>query len=175
MTLHSSRFARALTRRAVAAAAALGCTLTLTAVGAPSALAQAPAFEHFSGSFSEVDTESCGYPITVNETFTVDVQFFYDRDGNLVRSLAHIQLRGTDTANGVSLIDNADVTHTFDFTTGINGDLGLQAHVLVPKGGVVAVDAGRVLSLDDGTVLFMAGRHDLLSGDLEAYCTALAG
>jgi hypothetical protein len=143
-------------------------------VGAPRALAEAPTFQHLSGSFTEVDPETCGFPITHHETFTVDVQFFYE-DGNLDHSLAHIQLRGTDSANGVDLIDDADITHTFDFTTGINGDLGLQSQVRTPNGGLVAVDAGRVLSLDDGTVLFTAGRHEFLSGDLQAYCAAFGG
>ena len=175
MSIHSSRFTRPLARRVVPFAAALGCALTLGAVSAPSASAEAPTFQHFSGSFTELDTDTCGFPITNDEAFTVDVQFFYDRDGNLDHSIAHLQLRGTDSANGVTLIDDANITHTFDFTTGVNGDLGLQSQVRAPNGGVVAIDAGRVLSLDDGTVLFAAGRHDFLSGDLGAYCAALSG
>ncbi len=175
MRIHSSRFMRTMSRRVVPCAAALGCALTLSAVSCGAALAAAPTFQRFSGSFSEVDADTCGFPITNDETFTVDVQFFYDQHGNLNHSIAHIKLRGTDSAKGTTLIDDADITHTFDFTTGINGDLGLQSQVRLPNGGVVAVDAGRVLSLDDGTVLFAAGRHDFLSGDLQAYCAALNG
>jgi hypothetical protein len=175
MTIQSAGIVTALRRHVVPCAAALGCALTLILVGSSTALAEAPSFQRFSGSFTEVDPDTCEFPITNDETFTVDVQFFYDRNGNLVRSLAHIRLRGTDSANGVTLIDDADITHTFDFTTGINGDLGLQSQVRTPNGGLVAVDAGRVLSLDDGTVLFTAGRHEFLSGDLQAYCAAFGG
>jgi hypothetical protein len=150
-------------------------TVGLVGVNAPFALAATPTFQQFQGSFTEVDTQTCGFPITINENFTADVQFFYDRQENLIRSLAHIQLRGTDSANGVSLADTADFTHTFDFTTGINGDLGVTTHVIVPNGGTVLIDAGRVLSDEQGNLLFVAGNHQVISGDISAYCAALAG
>lgn len=147
----------------------------LVGVNAPSAFAAAPTFQQFQGSFTDVDTETCGFPITINENFTADVQFFYDQQGNLIRSLNHIQLRGTDSANGVSLPDTADFTHTYDFATGINGDLGVMTKVIVPNGGTVLVIAGRVLSDDQGNVLFVAGNHQVISGNISAYCAALAG
>jgi hypothetical protein len=103
------------------------------------------------------------------------VQFFHDQQGNLIRSLAHIQLRGTDSANGVSLPDTADFTHTFDFTTGINGDLGVTTHVIIPNGGTVLIEAGRVLSDEQENLLFVAGNHQAISGDVSGYCVALAG
>jgi hypothetical protein len=150
-------------------------TVGLAGVNAPFAFAATPTFQQFQGSFTEVDTQTCGFPITVNENFAADVQFFYDEQGNLIRSLNHIQLRGTDSANGVSLLETADFTHTYDFTTGVNGDLGVISHVIVPSGGTVLIDAGRVLSDDQGNVLFAAGKHQVLSGDISAYCAALAG
>jgi len=162
---------RVLWRAAILASlAAVG----LVGVNAPSALASAPAVQQFQGSFTDVDSQTCGFPITINENFTVDVQFFYDQHGNLIRSLAHIQLRGTDSANGVTLPDTADFTHTFDFTTGINGDLGVTTHVIIPHGGTVLIDAGRVLSDEQGNLLFVAGNHQVISGDVAAYCAALA-
>jgi hypothetical protein len=150
-------------------------TVGLVGGNAPFAFAATPTFQQFQGSSTDVDTQTCGFPITVNENFTVDVQFFYDQQGNLIRSLAHIQLRGTDSANGVSLLDTADFTHTYDFTTGINGDLGVITHVIVPNGGIVLINAGRVLSDDQGNLLFVAGKHQVISGDISAYCAALAG
>jgi hypothetical protein len=161
--------------RPAPAAVALACTPALGVAATTSAHAGAPTLFHFSGSFSEVDTETCGFPITNDETFASDVQLFYDQDGNLDHSLAHIQLQGTDSANRVTLADDADWTHTYDFTTGINGDIGLAERVLVPNDGAVGFEAGRVLSYDDGTVLFAAGRHDFMSGNLAGYCAALAG
>jgi hypothetical protein len=163
---------RVLWRAAILASlAAVG----LVGVNASAALASAPTFQQFQGSFTEVDSQTCGFPITINQNFTTDVQFFYDQQGNLVRSLAHIQLRGTDSANGVSLRDTADFTHTFDFTTGINGDLGVTTHVIIPNGGIVLIDAGRVLSDEQGNLLFVAGNHQVISGDIAAYCAALTG
>lgn len=142
---------------------------------APAALAASPTFLHLAGSFSEVDTQTCGFPIHIQQNFTVDVQFFDDASGNLDHSLAHIQLRGTDSANGISLTDTANYTHTFDFTTGIDGDIGLTSHVRLPNGGTVAVEAGRVLTDAQGNLQFVAGRHQFLAGDLSAYCDALGG
>jgi hypothetical protein len=163
---------RALRRAAILAAlAAAG----LVGMNAPRAFAAAPTFEQFQGSFTEVDTQTCGFPITINQNFTSGVQFFYDQQGNLTHSLAHIQLRGTDSANGVSLLDSADFTHTFDFATGINGDLGVTTHVIIPNGGTVLIDAGRVLSDEQGNLLFVAGNHQAISGDVSAYCAALTG
>jgi hypothetical protein len=166
---------RLLGRRLVHVVGALACALALGAVAAPGARAAVPQFQQFGGSFSDVDTETCGFPIAVQGNFDVSVQFFLDRAGNLDHSLAHIQLRGTDSANGISLADDANLTHTYDFTTGINGDLGLMGQVLVPGGGAVAFEAGRVLSDDSGNVEFVAGRHDFMSGNVSAYCSALGG
>jgi hypothetical protein len=158
-------------RAAVVGLAALG----LVGVGAPSALASTPTFLEFQDSFTDVDTETCGFPITVQGNFTARVEFFYDQDGNLIRSLNHIQVRGTDSANGISLSDSADFIHTFDFTTGINGDLGVITRVITPGGGTVLIEAGRVLSDEQGNLLFVAGSHPTISVDISAYCAALAG
>jgi hypothetical protein len=142
---------------------------------APATYAAEPTFLHISDSFTEVDDETCGFPITLEVTFTADVQFFYNNSGDLVRSLNHIQIRGTDSANGVTLADNADFTHTFDFTTQTNGDLGVTTRVLLPHGGTVLFDAGRVLSDEEGNSIFVAGTHQVLNGDFSAYCAALSG
>ncbi len=154
----------------------------LTAAGAgtaallaPPAHAIEPTALHFGGSFTETDDGRCGFPITVTATFTADVTFFYDADGNLLRSLNHLQLRGTDSANGVSLAEDADFTHTFDFTTGTNGDVGLATRVIVPGGGAVLIEAGRVITDEEGNPEFVAGKHQLVAGDVSAFCTALSG
>jgi hypothetical protein len=141
----------------------------------PAALASSPTFAHFEGSFSEVDTQACGFPIQIQREFTAAVQFFYDASGNLDHSLNHIRLRGTDSANGISLVDSADFMHTFDFTTGVDGDIGLPGHVRLPGGGTVVIEAGRVLTDAQGNLQFVAGKHQVLSGDLSAYCSALGG
>ncbi len=104
---------RLLRRVAVFASAAAGAT----ALFAPATYAAQPTFLHFGDSFTEVDDQTCGFPITLAATFTADVQFFHDSNGDRVRSLNHMQFRGTDSANGISLADDADFIHTFDFTT----------------------------------------------------------
>jgi hypothetical protein len=162
-------------RRMAPILCALAGALALGAVMAPDAQAGKPDSLHISGSFTEVDNDTCGFPITVDASFSADVQFYYDRDGTLDHSINHIQLRGTDTANQVTLLEQADFTHTYDFTTGINGDLGLLGQVRLPGGGVISFDAGRILSDDYGNPTFVAGRHELMSGNSTAYCDAFTG
>jgi len=175
MKTNSTRTARStLVRRLAPGAVALTFALALAGAAAPDALATQPAFLHISASFTDVDTDTCGFPITIQESATADVQFFFDQAGNLDHSLNHIQFRGTDSANGVSLADDANFTHTFDFTTGINGDLGLTTQVVVPGAGAVAFETGRVLSDESGNLLFVAGKHDFDSGNVSAYCNAFA-
>jgi hypothetical protein len=144
----------------------------LVTMGAAPALASKPVTEHFSGSFSEIDSDTCGFPIVVSLTFSSDVIFFYDTAGNLERSIAHISIRGTDSAHGVSLIESDHFTHTFDFSTGLNRDLGLTAHIRVPGGGTVLLEAGQVVSDDFGNIYFVAGNHQPLQGDFTSYCAA---
>jgi hypothetical protein len=156
-------------RRLVATCMVAGLLAT---TGAAPALASRPVTEHFSGSFSEVDSDTCGFPILVSLSFSSRVTFFYDAAGNLDRSIAHISLRGTDSAHGVSLIESEHFTHTFDFSTGLNRDLGLTAHVRVPGGGTVLVEAGQVVSDDFGNIYFVAGNHQPLEGDFASYCAA---
>jgi hypothetical protein len=45
----------------------------------------------------------------------------------------------------------------------------------VPGGGTVLIEAGRVLSDEEGNLQFVAGKHQLIAGDVSAYCTALSG
>jgi hypothetical protein len=176
MKINSTRPARrTLVRRLAPGAVAVACAAAIAGVAVPDAVAAQPEFMHISASFTEVDAETCGFPITTQANATADVQFFFDQAGNLDHSLNHIQVRGTDSANGVSLTDNADFTHTFDFTTEINGNLGLVTQVLVPGAGAVAFETGRVLLDESDNLLFVAGKHDFISGNLSGYCGAFAG
>jgi hypothetical protein len=148
-----------------------GLLAAVVAVGAVPAAASQPISQSFSGSFTEQDTATCGFPIVIHQDFTASVLFFLDAAGNLDHSLNHLQLRGTYSANGVSLVATADFTHTFDFTTGVNGDLGLEELLRSPGGGVIEVDAGRVLTDESGNVLFFAGNH---LADASRFCAAFS-
>jgi hypothetical protein len=138
------------------------------------AVASVPTTLRLSGSFSEVDDQTCSFDVLSQQSFTADVTFFYDTSSNLVRSINHIVVLGTFSANGVTLVGMEDVVHTFDFTTGVNADLGLAELVRLPDGGAILVDAGRVLSTDSGDVLFASGMHPR-PGDVAAFCSALSG
>jgi hypothetical protein len=51
---------------------------------------------------------------------------------------------------------------------------GLSYRVTVPGGGAVLLQAGRLVFDDAGDVVFEAGPHQVLSGDTDKLCEALA-
>lgn len=102
---------------------------------------------------------------------------FYDRSGNLVKTIMH----GSDTvtvtnlSNGNSFAGHDAWTVILDWRAMTETVLGLYVHVNVPGAGVVLMDAGR-LSFDYTTFeLTVNGPHDLTAeGDFDALCAALA-
>lgn len=51
----------------------------------------------------------------------------------------------------------------------------MTTRVLLPHGGTVLFEAGRVLADEAGNLEFVAGKHQAMSGDFSAYCAALSG
>jgi hypothetical protein len=143
-------------------------------VATPTAQAVKPITLHFAGSFTEVDHETCPFPITVEGTWSSRVQLFESADGDPIRAIDHFALRSTDTANGVSLREDANTTHTYDFATGLNRDLGVEVRLSLPHGAVVVIAAGQIVFDDEGDVSFHAGRR-FETGDCSAYCSAFGG
>ena len=121
-----------------------------------------------------VDTDICGaqLPITFVENGTFKVKTFYDSAGDVVRTILTNYNRryiATASANGKSLTTNYPLV----FITYGESDIrvGLRNAYHVPGAGVVLLDAGRlVLDLTTGDVQFEAGQHDLVDGDVDAFC-----
>jgi len=61
-----------------------------------------------------------------------------------------------------------------DFGSGVVAVSG-QFNVVLPGHGLLLKNAGRVLIDGDGNITFMAGRRDLVDGNLDALCQYLAG
>jgi hypothetical protein len=128
--------------------------------------------------FTFVDTELCGFPITFTESGTFKVTTFYDAEGNPVRTvLTNFNERyvATATANEKTLTTNYPLAIITSFEAGAVLELGLQNAYTVPGAGVVLLDAGRVIfDLATGDVVFEAGQHQLLEGDVSAFCNFFA-
>ena len=117
---------------------------------------------------THIDTDTCGFPITVTLHESGTFQVFFDAAGNQRTLVLHATQVGTDSANGKTLNEINHTTETIDLATGAERDRGAGLQKL-PDGGVVAVISG--LERADGT---QAGRHDLPVDNPTAYCAALS-
>jgi hypothetical protein len=68
--------------------------------------------------------------------------------------------------------DNYSIT--FSAVDGTFTRVGLWYHLNFPRAGDVLHDVGRVVFDSDGNLVFEAGQHQWLNGDIEGMCRALA-
>jgi len=168
-----------LTRRT---ASVLGSLLLATAVVAVALVLAASASGAepliVTGSFSgPPDTSSglCGFPLTLNFVGTFEVKLFVDEQGTVVRATLHENdvATATNPANGKTLTGHEVLNIQKDVLGATEATMGLGLHFNV-TGGSALVDAGKIVINQAGDVLFIAGNHEFLEGDLAACCAALA-
>jgi hypothetical protein len=124
------------------------------------------------------DCVTFGFTHSEHYDVTRTVTQFYDQEGNLLREVVHVRFVGTAT-NDVTgkTIPVVGVRHLiFDFVNETFTETGVLRHVTVPGQGIVLHESGRFVAPFDETLppLFVSGKHQLLEGDLTAFCTALA-
>jgi hypothetical protein len=125
------------------------------------------------------DCQPYGYTFTFTGDYVVkrsDVQYF-DDSGALVKEVIWAHFVGTDTndSTGKSLRDTGERHIVFDYVSNTVTESGVLRHITVPGSGIVLHESGRIItSLTDGSVIFMAGPHQLFSGDEAEFCAALA-
>jgi len=160
----------------------LALLLGLTVLLSPLGVARATQPDHFVIPINDTmtDEQSCDFPVVVHLEGTGRSSDFFDRDGNLIRSLAvYPGLTISFSANGKTLtsaspaidIDtfNADGTVTVFIA-------GLLAHLSVPGDGVIAIDTGLRIYLfsEDGSsdLIFRAGAStfDTFEGPVSQLC-----
>ncbi len=125
------------------------------------------------------DCLAYGYDFTFSAEFTVTrtVREFYNAQGDLVREVRHIRFVGSETndVTGKSLPVNGVRVITLNFVRGTFTETGVLRHVTVPGSGIVLHESGRIVTgLEDESVIFRAGPHQLFEGELAAYCAELA-
>jgi hypothetical protein len=125
------------------------------------------------------DCTAYGFTHTEDYAVTRTVTDFFDNEGNLLREVVHVRFIGTAT-NDVTgkTIPVTGVRHlVFDYVNETFTETGVLRHVTVPGSGIVLHESGRFVAPFDETLppLFVSGKHQLLEGDLAAFCTALAG
>jgi hypothetical protein len=158
--------------------AVVAATLAATAAANTHVVVQHNAIltRHFAGL---TDCQAYGYTFAFTGDYVVrrsDVQYF-DDNGNLVKELISAHFVGTDTndATGKSLRDTGERHIVFDYMNNTVTESGVLRHITVPGSGIVLHESGRIItSLADDSVIFMAGPHQLFTGDVAEFCAALA-
>ena len=102
---------------------------------------------------------------------------FYDKDGNVVE--IHMAISGTDTyrqsVTGQSITMGTHFMVHYDPETMLNSSAGMQYHLMIPGLGHVLLDAGRtVYDVKAGAFVFLAGPHQVATGDTADLCAAFA-
>jgi hypothetical protein len=118
----------------------------------------------------------CGFEITYTDNGTFKVTTFYDRAGNPVKEILSNRGPFTETAsaNGKTLKTNYPTVFITSLPSGAYVQLGLRAAFHAPGTGVVLLDAGSIVFSPSGDVVFEAGQHQILDGDVDAFCAYFA-
>jgi hypothetical protein len=120
---------------------------------------------------------TCPFPLDEHiEGIQVTTDLF-DEEGQLEQRLRHIVLGATlaNPATGTVVAGAHEALMVDrDFTTGTVTRHGLRLIVTVPGLGVVLLDAGTFVIDAAGTLVFEAGPHQLLHGEVAQFCAAMS-
>jgi hypothetical protein len=100
---------------------------------------------------------------------------FYDSSGTPIRTVIHVHAEGTltNTATGKTLVDEGNQIITTDLLTGEVIVVGPARVDTAPGEGVVFAQVGRVVR-ENGQVVEIDGRNDILEGNLGPLCAYMA-
>ena len=156
------------------AAVLVGVLLAIGATGAASARTTTGRLIHGSSSSVQnyVDSDVCapeGFSVSVHQVETVSYTVLLDAEGNFVHAVVHRTYEADLSANGITLHE-ADHWNEMYYADGTSQTVGNTVHVTGP-GGMVQLDAGRILFNPDGTVARISGPHPQFEG--QTWCFAL--
>lgn len=117
---------------------------------------------------------TCGFPVTEAITGTVHIERFFDNTGTLVREIAEEEETGTFTANGLTVSTAGHLVTVRDLVNGTVTVTGVIIHTSLATGGTLYLDRGRlVFDVVNDNLVFEAGPHPQLHGDIQGLCAAL--
>ncbi len=159
-------------------------TLAVAALALVAALAVSvspAAAQRATTTITEIDRtfidRTCPFPLVERIQGKRIDTLFYDESGQAVRLQRHVILQATLTNPDT----NTTVTSGRQATTGIRdlttGELtvhGLRFITTVPGMGVVLLDAGTFVMDAAGNIVWEAGKHQLLHGDVDRFCAAMS-
>jgi hypothetical protein len=145
---------------------------------APSAAATPPIMQEFSFTDTNVLTDVCAFPITVESTVSGTATLFFDQEGNITMVLLHTVEQDVFSANGNSLTGvpfTFEVQILFDSSGEVTNVFasGLVEKVPLP-GGELFITAGRLDFAAHGFPSFLITPDVGATVNLDAFCAALA-
>lgn len=157
---------------------AIGGALVAVALSVGTVAAAAPSRVEVSFHSSQPHFLSCpGFAVDLEIDVTRRITTFVDSAGNPIKIVAHVTSGGTmsNAITGKSVPDASNFTVTTDLVTGTRTFTGAVRVDTAPGVGVVFQAVGRVVFGPDGSLLFEAGPHDDLDGNLGPLCAYLGG
>ena len=158
-------------------ALALGLSAIFVLAGLGTASANPPEISEQSFSGTEVLTDCGDFQILDDYDLTATLRWFTDKDGNIVSGLR--TWHGTESiynsVTGERYTSHSGQAVKIDPVSGERTTTGVVYRVTVPGAGAVLLDVGRSI-FDPGTgeITVIGGPHQLLEGDVQALCAALA-
>jgi hypothetical protein len=157
---------------------AIGGALVALTMSIGTAAAAAPSTVEVSFHSSNPNFLPCpGFHVDAEIDVSRRITTFVDGAGTPIRVVAHVTGTGTltDPLTGISLPDESHFTVTTDLLAGTRTFSGNVRVDTAPGAGVVFKAVGHLVFGPDGSVLFEAGPHDDLDGNLGALCAYLGG
>ena len=143
--------------------------LSAAAFVAPqAAAADPPSSTSFPFYETQTDVALCGFPIYFTFTGVFTEQDFFDTAGNLVQ--VHIQSSDVATVvgtGGTGATGHEVVNIHVDINNQTQQSIGVSLHF-----NGVLIEAGRIVVDANGNVTAVAGKHQLLAGDLGKFCAS---
>ncbi|HZC52177.1 MAG TPA: hypothetical protein VE441_06740 [Mycobacterium sp.] len=157
--------------------ALLGCAGLFAIANMPSAAAVEP--DRVTFSFANSDVLDCGsFQDHYTDFFDASSVVFSNSTGAQTRVVIHWEHRSNDTnsVTGLTLHEHGHFTETIDLGAGTDTITGNEEIATRPGTGVVVQDVGRVVTDENGDLVFFAGgrnHSEILIGDA-VLCGALS-
>jgi hypothetical protein len=154
----------------VASVITLALTLTVSAGATPPQHGTVTTRNQF------IDTETCGFPIVGDYTFTNDNVVLLDAAGTTTGVEIHQTTVGTLTANGVTLREHDQENVHIDYVAGDpvrSTHVGTFFHIVAPDGTLFLVAGQLVFEVVNGFDGPLIAVHGVdFSGDVATFCAA---
>jgi hypothetical protein len=151
-------------------ACCLGAVLSLSLISSAAATPPERGTFRFPDEGTDPAGTTCEFPVDFSQLEYGFSRAYFDRDGNFIKVMLHINYDATISANGKTIFERDTFTRTI-YADETMRDTGVTVHIQGP-GGIVQRDAGQIVYSDlDETVAYVHGPHPQLFG--ESFCEAL--